>query len=407
MVEIAASERDPSLWALRMLQSHCRTRGDDAGTLAVTKRLVERSSRPLEIAALLVRAAEAATRLGDAEEARILLERASVEDPGDVVAWEHLVEARRSTGDLRGAAEASESLARSSVVAERQLAAWYDAGRIWQDGEASDEDRALAALESAAAIDVAFRDVFDRLSRIYASRKMQAELAQLLERRMDCVTDPGGAPAPSRCGAGASSSRRGTSPARREAYESALAEQPDDAQALAAFTDLCLAQGDWEIAEQSLIRLARLLPTPDEQRVVYTQLGELYSHHLLNLSRAEVALKEVLKCAPDDVETATKLVDVYKRQNDSARAVELQQELIAEEPVARGEAPAGHRARAHPRADRARQPARPSRPSRARGASSRRTWLCCARSPSSTRATTRRPPSTSCSIAPGPTRGGR
>ena len=327
MVEIAASDDEPSLWALRMLQSHCRTRGDDLGTLAATKRLVERASRPFEVAALLVRAAEAATRAGNALEARALLERASVEDPGDIVAWDLLVQARLETGDSRGAAEASESLARCSVVVDRQLAAWYQAGQIWQDGDAKDEDRALAALESAAAIDVAYQDVFDRLSRIYAARKMQAELAQLLERRMDCVTDPEERLA-IEVRRGRVLFEAGDVVGAREAYESALAERPDDAQALAAFTDLCLAQSDWEVAEQSLIRLARLLPTPDEQRVVYTQLGELYSHHLLNLSRAEVALKEVLKCAPDDVETSVKLVDVYKRQNDSARAVDLQQQLI-------------------------------------------------------------------------------
>jgi cellulose synthase operon protein C len=327
MVEIAASDDEPSLWALRMLQSHCRTRGDDLGTLAATKRLVERASRPFEVAALLVRAAEAATRAGNVLEARTLLERASVEDPGDIVAWDLLTQARLETGDSRGAAEASESLARTSVVVDRQLAAWYQAGQIWQDGDAKDEDRALAALESAAAIDVAYQDVFDRLSRIYAARKMQAELAQLLERRMDCVTDPDERLA-IEVRRGRVLFEAGDVVGAREAYESALAERPDDAQALAAFTDLCLAQSDWEVAEQSLIRLARLLPTPDEQRVVYTQLGELYSHHLLNLSRAEVALKEVLKCAPDDVETSVKLVDVYKRQNDSARAVDLQQQLI-------------------------------------------------------------------------------
>ncbi len=327
MVEIAASDTDPSLWALRMLQSHCRTRGDDAGLLAVTKRLVDRASRPLEIAALLVRAAEAATRLGNAEEARTLLERASVEDPGDVVAWELLARARRETGNQRGAAEANEALARTSVVVERQLAALVRRWALWQDGDAKDEDRALAALEAAAAIDVAYEDVFDRLSRIYAARKMQGELAQLLERRMECVTDPDERLA-IEVRRGRVLFEAGDVVGARQAYESALAERPDDAQALAAFTDLCLAQSDWEVAEQSLIRLARLLPTPDEQRVVYAQLGDLYSHHLLNLSRAEVAFKEVLKCAPDDVETATKLVDVYKRQNDSARAVELQQSLI-------------------------------------------------------------------------------
>jgi tetratricopeptide (TPR) repeat protein len=243
------------------------------------------------------------------------------------VTWEHLVEMRRGTGELRGAADASEALARCSVVADRQLVAWYDAARLWQD-EVKDEERALTALESAAAIDVAYADVFDRLARIYAARKMQPELAQLLERRMDCVTDP-----EERLAIEVRRGRvlfdAGDATGARQAYEAALAERPDDVKALAAFTDLCLAQGDWEVAEQSLIRLARLLPTPDEQRVVYGQLGELYSQHLSNLARAEVAFKEVLQCAPDDVETASKLVDVYKRQNDAPRAIELQQQLVA------------------------------------------------------------------------------
>ena len=326
LVELAAAEDKPSIWSLRMLQSHSRARGDDAAFLAVTKRLVERSSRPLETAALLVRAGDAATRLGDAQEAAALLERATVEDPGDIVAWELLVELRRSAGDARGAAEASESVARSSVVRDRQLAAWYDAGRLWQD-QVKDEDRALAALEAAGAIDVAHEDLFDRLSHIYASRKRQPELAELLQRRMDCVTDPGERLA-IEVQRGRILFEAGDAAGAREAFQSALADHPDDAGALAAFTDLCLAQGDWEEAEQALIRLARLLPTPEEQRTVYANLGELYSHHLLNLPRAEVALKEVLKCAPDDVETTAKLVDVYKRQNDAPRAIALQQELV-------------------------------------------------------------------------------
>ena len=144
---------------------------------------------------------------------------------------------------------------------------------------------------------------------------------------MDCVTDPDARLA-IEVQRGRVLFEAGDAVGAREAYESALSQRPDDAQALAALTDLCLAQSDWEVAEHSLIRLARLLPTPAEQRVVYTQLGDLYSHHLVNLPRAEVALKEVLKCAPDDVDTAAKLVDVYKRQNDPVRAIELQQDLL-------------------------------------------------------------------------------
>ena len=189
MVELAAGEKEPSLWSLRMLQAHARSRGDDAGFLAVTLLLLERSSRPAEAVALLVSAGEVASRVGRFEQARSLLDRAAAEDPGDLVVWGLLADVRQRAGDSRGAAEACESLARSSMVREHQLLAWYDAGRIWAD-EARDDDRAVIALEAAAAIDVAHEDLFDRLSRIYAGRKMQSELASLLERRIGGITDP-------------------------------------------------------------------------------------------------------------------------------------------------------------------------------------------------------------------------
>ncbi|MDP9002411.1 MAG: tetratricopeptide repeat protein, partial [Myxococcota bacterium] len=171
-------------------------------------------------------------------------------------------------------------------------------------------------------------DVFDRLSRLYASRKMQPELASVLERRISGITDPDERLA-MEVKRGSVLLEAGDIDGARRALEAALAQRPEDAGALSAFADLCVSQRDWEAAEQALVRLARLLPTAREQRNVYSRLGELYAVHLLNLSRAEVALKEVLKRAPDDTQTTEKLVDVYKRQNDSARASELQQELVS------------------------------------------------------------------------------
>jgi predicted Zn-dependent protease len=327
MVELAAAEADPPLWALRMLQAHTRARGDDAAFLTATLRLLDRSSRSAETAALLVQAADAASRLGRLEEARSLLERATTEDPGDVLAWTLLAEVRGRAGDARGAAEACEALARSSALREHQLRAWHEAGCIWQEG-ARDDERAVIALEAAGAIDIAYKDVFDRLSHLYGARKMVAELASLLERRIVGITDPDERLA--------MEVRRGRvlleasdAQGARRAFEAALAERPEDAGALSAFADLCAGERDWEAAEQALVRLSRLLPTQEEQRHVYARLGDLYAHHLTNLSRAEVALKEVLKRSPDDLETTEKLVEIYKRQNDSASAAELQQGLVA------------------------------------------------------------------------------
>ena len=50
---------------------------------------------------------------------------------------------------------------------------------------------------------------------------------------------------------------------------------------------------------------------------------------LANLPRAEIAYKEVLKRDPGSFETTEKIVLVYKRQNDPARAAETQQDLVA------------------------------------------------------------------------------
>lgn len=325
MIDIATGEGEPSLWALRMLNALARAQGDDDGFLQATKRIVDRASRPSEIAALLVRAAEAAIRLDRSDEARQLVERASTQDPGDMLAWNLLALLRDGSGDVRGAAEATESLARCSAVPEHQLLAWYDAGRLWMD-HAGDEERAVRALETAAIIDLAHADIFDRLARLYASRGMQAELADLLQRRLDGVTD-----AEERLAIEVRRGRVllevGEIAGARKAFEAALHERPDDPTALSAFAEICIVNGDWEAAEQALVRLARLLPTAQEQRGVYGRLGDLYSHHLVNLSRAEVAFKEVLKRAPDDSDTARKLVDVYKRQGNAGGAVALQQDL--------------------------------------------------------------------------------
>ena len=212
----------------------------------------------------------------------------------------------------------------------------------------------MVALESAGAIDPSYDETFDRLSRLYAARKMQPELANLLERRLEGVSDPEERLV-MEVRRGRILLEVGDVDGARSAFEAALAQRPDDANALSAFADLCVAQQDWDAAEQALVRLARLLPTPEEQRGRLRPPGRALLEDLLNLSRAEVAFKEVLKRAPDDAATIEKLVDVYKRQNDPRAPIELQQELFEVED-ARGEAHAPRRPGAHPRAHRARQP---------------------------------------------------
>ena len=326
MAELAASLPEPSLWSLRAVCAHARAANDDDAIIRASLALADRTTRSPEIAALVLRAGEAAMRAEDLPRARELLERAATEDPGDVVTWGLLAEVRQQAGDPRGAAEACESLARTSTVDEHRLLAWYDAGRLWLD-DVGEEDRGVSALEQAAMIDLSFQDLFARLSALYTQRGSRSELAALLERRLASATDDEDRVRLEVERAQALVSVGEPVTARR-ALESALQAKADHVGALSAYADLCATMRDWEAAEQAWVRLARLVPDPGDQRKVYERLGELYSEHSVNLSRAEVALKEVLKRAPDDLATLERLMSVYRRQNDGPRALETAQLLL-------------------------------------------------------------------------------
>jgi tetratricopeptide (TPR) repeat protein len=328
MARLAATQPETSLWGLRALNAHARVQKDEEAALSTTVALLERTQRPSERSALLLRASEAAARLEQVADARAFLEQAAQEDPGDVVTWGFLAEVRERTGETRAAAEACESLARTSVVPEHQVLAWFDAARIWLD-EVKDTERGMSALEQCAEVDVTHGDVFQRLSALYAEKHLDAELARLLEKRLAIATDEGERVA-LEVELARALGEMGELAKAKAALESALAQRPDHTTALAAMAELCAKEGDWPGTEQAYIRLARLLDTPAEQSAIYEKLGEIYSVHTVNLSRAEVAYKEVLKRAPNDLGTLEKLVDIYKRQGDIAKAVETQQTIVSE-----------------------------------------------------------------------------
>lgn len=334
---LAAQQEFPSLWALRTFNGYARAAHDDAAVQATSIALQVRTDRSQERAALLVRASEAAIHLSRVEDARALLEHAASEDAGDIVTWGFLAEVREQAKEFRAAAEACESLARTSLVPTHQLLAWSDAARIWLD-EVGDPTRGMTALEQCAEIDILHGDVFARLADLYAGAESQgarldAEYVRLLEKRLAVVDDDGERVALQVELAGALTNLGETARAKA-ALGGALAKHPDHTTALATMGDLCEKEGDWVGAEQAYVRLARLLDVPEEQRVIYEKLAVIYSAHTGNLSRAEVAYREVLKREPHDVAILEKLVDVYVRQGDFEQAASTRQQLVLEAPNA-------------------------------------------------------------------------
>jgi tetratricopeptide (TPR) repeat protein len=326
LVDSAAAHSPRSLWTLRQLSAHARVAGEDERLLEADRELASRVLRPLESGTLSLRAAEAADRLGRKEEALALVDKALEAAPEHLVARSLRARLHEELGNAGAAAEDQEALARACRVPEHAWDAWYRAGVLFAD-RVGNGDRALAAFEKAASIDVVRGDVFDRLQLVYVERGDRAKLAALLEERLAKTVDPEERVA-LEVTRGRALADIGDREAARKALGAALEANPEHADALEAYAGLAAADGDFKSAEESWIRLARAVPDPEKQAAIYGKLAELYGTSLPNPERAEICYREILKRKPDDLPAMEGLVRAYARLGDLARAVELATKLL-------------------------------------------------------------------------------
>lgn len=314
------------LWALRRALAHARAAGDDLRIMALSQTLLERSPHPSDRATLALRAGEAAARAGQLEPARALLAQALESVPEHLVALTTSAELLGKLGQPAEAAEALERAAQVSAVPAHRFAAWLGAALLWLD-EAHDTARGRRALESALELDVTDAAAFSRLRDLYVAEGDRAALAELLERRLAATTDP-----EERVSLevlrGRALAEVGERAEARAALLAALDGSPDHVEALTAFADLCMSEEDWPGAEGALLRLARHLAQRDRQLQVYESLAALYDGPLAQPDRAERAYLEVLERRPGDVAVRQRLIAVYGRLGQAARAEALAQELL-------------------------------------------------------------------------------
>ncbi|WP_437756828.1 hypothetical protein [Sorangium sp. So ce1389] len=325
-VQIAYRNEPRGIWALRQMAAQARSKADHALAIEADRQLIERTDRPSEAAALSVRAAKDALLAGSIEDAVAFFRHAITLVPHYLVAHLDLADALERGGDAAAAAAALESAAGASVGSEGRAHSLYAAAVLWQD-KVQNAARARDVLEAVATVDPSYADVFSRLKAIYIAEGARAELAALLERRLDAVTDPAER-VEMEVLRGRALADVGDATAAKRALAAALDANPDHVEALSAFADVCAGEGDWTGAEQAWIRLARLVPDPAKQVAIYLRLGELYDEHLPNAERAELAYQEILKRSPGDVSARERLVALYKRAGDGARALEQQNLLI-------------------------------------------------------------------------------
>ena len=334
-VEIAYRHEPRGIWALRQTAAHARAQNQHTLALEADRQLIERTQRPSEAATLSLRAAQSAVKAGLMDDALAFLTHAVELAPTHLALHLEMAAVLEQMGDLAGAAASLEAAAASSVSAEERAHNLYKAAILWQD-KASDISRARAAFESVVELDPSYGDVFPRLQAIYVAEGARAELAALLKRRLDAVTDPAER-VEMEVLRGRALADVGDAPAAKRALAAALEANPDHVEALSAFGDVAASEEDWSGAEQAWIRLARLVPDPARQAAIYLRLGAIYDEHLPNPERAELAYQEILKREPADVGARERLVALFQRQGDAPRAIEQQTLLInaAEAPEAK------------------------------------------------------------------------
>jgi lipopolysaccharide biosynthesis regulator YciM len=325
-VEIAYKHVPRGIWALRQMAAHARARGEHALALECDRALGERTSRPSEVAALSLRAAQSALKAEQLEDALAFLAQAIEMVPNHLVAHLTLASVLETSGNAAGAAASLEAAAAACASPTERARILYRAAQLWQD-QAADPAHAREALEAVAAIDPSFEDVFQRLRGIYIESGARAELAQLLERRLDQVTDPTER-VEMEVLRGRALADVGDATAAKSALAAALEANPDHVEALEAFADVCGAEQDWSGAEQAWIRLARLVSDAERQAAIYLRLGALYDEHLPNAERAELAYQEILKRVPTDTLARERLVALYQKMGDAGRAIEQQTLLV-------------------------------------------------------------------------------
>lgn len=326
LIDAAAERENPSLWTTRMMDALARVRSDDKGALRATDLLLARSDRPMEVAALATRAAEAAFRLGDIERARGYLERAIDADPQHPTALASVAELRRAAGDFRGAGEAIESMAQNQLVPEHRLEDWHAAAVIWLD-KVQDTVRGRAALERAAEIDLGYGDVFERLVTLARAGGENEIVSDLYQRRLSQLEDPS-LKAQLHVEHARLLLSTGDRDAARVSLTNALDAMPTNSEALEEGLRLAEEAEDWPDYEQYLIKFSKAQTEDAAQIGVLKRLGALYEGPLPNPSRAEAVYKKILSHEEGNDEILARLVDVYIQLGDPDMAVETHQERV-------------------------------------------------------------------------------
>jgi len=320
------------LWHAIELERAARRQNDPQAIAAAVLRLCGYLLDANERASYALRAVDALEQLAPARALEALAPFAEAA-PNHPFAGEALARLRQAAGDPAQAAADFERAAKASPAPLRAARLWYRAAALWQDA-IGDDARALSALRAVLRIDPLYREAFSRTHNLLTAAGDESALAGLYAVRLAA----GGEPqllAELQVRRARLLLRMGDEAEARSTLAAALELDPQRVDALRAAAELNMTARDFRRAAEVLIQLARVAQDRAVLRDAFFDLGTIYTEHLPDLRRAEIAYTRAVGLDPRDTEALERLLQLFRRKGDHDKAQRAGEQLIA---LARSEA---------------------------------------------------------------------
>jgi hypothetical protein len=224
------------------------------------------------------------------------------------------------------AASAFQQAAERARSRPRAASLWREAAVILEE-RLGDGARATDAWVAAAECDITYPDVYRRLASLYRNHGKNEELESLTQARIDAGADT---PTLAALLLERAAQRRARSDLAGmiDALEQCLELDPQHFAALEQLVDAHRLAENWQGAAETLIRIARLKRSREEQAWAFGQLGEIYHEHLGDLERSEAALRRARELEPGHVGTLDRLASVLALEGKARESARLLEELV-------------------------------------------------------------------------------
>ncbi|MFO0589178.1 MAG: tetratricopeptide repeat protein [Polyangiaceae bacterium] len=271
---------------------------------------------------------------GDLASAFDTYARALAEDPSLDTTQEGIDRLARATGRFADLAKVFEDLAAKQQEPALASSLYTMSARVYE-GDLGDMDNAIRHYRTVLSIDPQALHAAESLERIFHGAERYEELSQILQQKADILDDPNDKKTALFAAASIEEDILGRHDAAIAVYSRVLELDSEDLRAIDALIKLYLNLSRWADLLGVYSRKADLVGDPDEKKGIYYQIGAVYERELQDVPRAIDTYQRVLELDPVDLQALGRLDILYQTAQNWAELLSvLQQEAeLANDPM--------------------------------------------------------------------------